>query len=133
MAKGTEYDDGSNARSYHDNNRRRIQQPRWRNEHDSMQGEPQVEIILQGLPSDCREEDIRVVLEQEDIGLDSIRLAKDRRTGNSKGYGFLRFMTIQHAQDFMRQRSPSVRIGERYAESILRIGDHIDNPTYPNC
>ncbi|KAF9573409.1 hypothetical protein EC968_008591 [Mortierella alpina] len=78
------------------------------------QGEPQVEIIMQGLPLDCQEEDIRVVIEQEDIGLDTIRIAKDHNTGNSKGYGFLRFMTIQHAQDFIRLRSPSIRIGSNW-------------------
>ncbi|KAF9954927.1 hypothetical protein BGZ72_004155 [Mortierella alpina] len=108
-AEGGEH--GSPVRSYYENNRHRIQQPRRRNEHDSTQGEPQVEIILQGLPLNCQEEDIRAMIEQEDIGLETIRLAKDRQTGNSKGYGFLRFMTIQHAQDFMRQRAPSVKIG----------------------
>ncbi|KAF9276865.1 hypothetical protein BGZ68_009698 [Mortierella alpina] len=81
VARGAENEHVSPARSYYDNNRHRNQQPRRRNEHDSAQGEPQVEIMLQGLPLDCKEEDIRSVIEQEDIGLETIRLAKDRQTG----------------------------------------------------
>ncbi|KAF9995296.1 hypothetical protein BGZ79_011010 [Entomortierella chlamydospora] len=65
-----------------DNNSRNRYQPSWRRgDNDSTPGEPQLEIILQGLPLDCQEDDIRAVIEHDDIGLENVRVARDRHTG----------------------------------------------------
>ncbi|KAI8346454.1 hypothetical protein B0O80DRAFT_242692 [Mortierella sp. GBAus27b] len=67
----------------HDNGGRHRHQSSWRrDENDQQHEEPQLEIILQGLPLDCQESDIRAIVEQDsDIGLETVRLARDRHTG----------------------------------------------------
>ncbi|KAF9114585.1 hypothetical protein BGX27_010468 [Mortierella sp. AM989] len=84
--------------------------------NDSALGEPQLEIILQGLPLDCREDDIRNVIEHDDIGLETIRIARDRHTGDSRGFGFLKFINLHHAQDFMKHYAPSIEICQSWVK-----------------
>ncbi|KAF9216943.1 hypothetical protein BGZ59_007213 [Podila verticillata] len=72
--------------------------------------------MLQGLPASCEEEDIRaIILEQGDIGLDNVRIARDRQTGMSRGFAFVRFLSLQSAQEFMRNWAPSIKIGQSWA------------------
>ncbi|KAI7818331.1 hypothetical protein BC939DRAFT_295491 [Gamsiella multidivaricata] len=116
---------GWQSSSGHDSNGRQRQQSNWRRgENDRAQGDPQLEIILQGLPPNCQEDDIRAIIEQDDIGLEAVRLARDRRTGESRGFGFLKFLTLQHAQDFMKKVSPSVKIGQ----NLVRVA-YSNNPS----
>ncbi|KAF9200017.1 hypothetical protein BGZ49_009782 [Haplosporangium sp. Z 27] len=100
-----------------DGNGRHRNQSSWRRgENDSVPGEPQLEIILQGLPSSCQEDDIRAVIENDDIGLENIRVARDRHTGDSRGFGFLRFINLHHAQEFMKNHSPSIEIAQTWVK-----------------
>ncbi|KAF9101972.1 hypothetical protein BGX29_005097 [Mortierella sp. GBA35] len=116
---GNSHSGGRQSNSSSDSNHRSQQQQHqkqsWRRgENDSTQGESKVEIILQGLPVDFQENDIRAIVETRDIGLESIRLARDRNSGESKGFGFLKFIELQYAQDFMREFSPSIRMGQNW-------------------
>ncbi|KAF9151066.1 hypothetical protein BG015_007118 [Linnemannia schmuckeri] len=69
---------------------------------------------MQGLPLDFQENDVRAVVETRDIGLESIRLVRDRYSGESKGFGFLKFVELQYAQDFVKEFSPSIRMGQNW-------------------
>ncbi|KAG0030450.1 hypothetical protein BGZ81_002679 [Podila clonocystis] len=72
--------------------------------------------MLQGLPASCEEDDIRaIILDQGDIGLESVRIARDRKTGISRGFAFIRFFSLQSAQEFMRHWAPSIKIGQNWA------------------
>ncbi|KAG0358235.1 hypothetical protein BG005_002589 [Podila minutissima] len=72
--------------------------------------------MLQGLPASCEEDDIRaIILDQGDIGLESVRIARDRQTGISRGFAFIRFLSLQCAQEFMRHWAPSIKIGQNWA------------------
>ncbi|KAG0034275.1 hypothetical protein BGZ82_005791 [Podila clonocystis] len=72
--------------------------------------------MLQGLPASCEEDDIRaIILDQGDIGLESVRIARDRQTGISRGFAFIRFVSLQSAQVFMRHWAPSIKIGQNWA------------------
>ncbi|KAG0220067.1 hypothetical protein BGX33_009619 [Mortierella sp. NVP41] len=118
---GNSHSGGRQSNSSSDSNHRSQQQQHqkqsWRRgENDSTQGESKVEVILQGLPVDYQENDIRAIVETRDIGLESIRLARDRNSGESKGFGFLKFIELQYAQDFMREFSPSIRMGQNWVK-----------------
>ncbi|KAF9320652.1 hypothetical protein BG003_005401 [Podila horticola] len=72
--------------------------------------------MLQGVPASCEEDDIRsIILDQGDIGLESVRIARDRQTGMSRGFAFIRFLSLQSAQEFMRHWAPSIKIGQNWA------------------
>ncbi|KAG0206189.1 hypothetical protein BGX28_002324 [Mortierella sp. GBA30] len=106
------------------------------NKHDvgmSLQRDPQIEVILQGLPFHCQEDDIRAVIENEDIGLETVRIAKDRQTGELRGYGFLKFLTLQHAQEFMRQFAPSIRIGPNWVRIAYSNNPSISRDAQRRC
>ncbi|KAF9141515.1 hypothetical protein BGX30_004638 [Mortierella sp. GBA39] len=106
------------ALSTNDNSQRSSRQQqqqqfsRRRDDDESTQREPQVEVILQGLPLEFQEDDVRTVVETRDIGLESIRIVRDRYTGESKGFGFLKFVEPQYAQDFVKEFSPSIGMGQ---------------------
>ncbi|KAK3820416.1 MAG: hypothetical protein J3Q66DRAFT_337113 [Benniella sp.] len=107
--------DGRQSNHGYDNSGRNRHQSSWRrDENDQTPGEPQLEIIMQGLPLDCQEDDIRAIIEHDDIGLESIRIARDRHTGDSRGFGFLKFINLHQAQEFMKQFFPSVKVGQKW-------------------
>ncbi|KAG0365779.1 hypothetical protein BGZ54_006209 [Gamsiella multidivaricata] len=86
---------------------------------------------IRNLKSSCRDcpRIIRAIIEQDDIGLEAVRLARDRRTGESRGFGFLKFLTLQHAQDFMKKVSPSVKIGQNLVR-VAYSGSQFDDQTW---
>ncbi|GJJ78460.1 RNA-binding protein 5/10 [Entomortierella parvispora] len=98
-----------------ENNNRSNHHWRKNHENDTMDVEPQLEIILQGLPLDCLEDDIRRTIADYDVGVETVRIARDRRTGEPRGFGFLRFSSLQHSQDFMKEWGPSIRFGQSRA------------------
>ncbi|KAF9432894.1 hypothetical protein BGZ76_010176 [Entomortierella beljakovae] len=101
--------------------------------NDSTPGEPQLEIILQGLPLDCNEGDIRAAIEQDDIGLENVRIARDRHTGESRGFGFLKFIHLDHPQEFMRRHFPSVKIGQSWVRIAYSNNPSVSRDTQRRC
>ncbi|KAF9921433.1 hypothetical protein FBU30_008510 [Linnemannia zychae] len=125
---------GNGRQASNDNHRSGQHQQSWkRDENDILQGESHMEVILQGLPLDFHEDNIRTIIETRDIGLESIRVARDRYSGESKGFGFLKFMEPQYAHDFVREFSPSIRMGQNWVKIAFSNNPSNSRETSRRC
>ncbi|KAJ3042685.1 hypothetical protein HDV00_006742 [Rhizophlyctis rosea] len=71
-------------------------------------GEPNQVVVLQGLPLEADETVIQQHLESLDACVESTRVIRERRTGKSRGYAFVRFMSIEHARVWTEKHFPSI-------------------------
>ncbi|KAI1317231.1 RNA-binding protein 5 [Mortierella claussenii] len=108
--------------------------------NDSTPGEPQLEIILQGLPLDCLESDVSVLAaaKSEDIqGMIPYEASSTKsmeKIAGLKRSGWPE--TDTPAQDFMEQFAPSIRIGQnwvRVAYSKNPSGSRDRHRRCPEC
>ncbi|RVX70056.1 hypothetical protein B0A52_06228 [Exophiala mesophila] len=83
---------------------------------------PSKEIMMEGLAAHLTENDISAELHQHYRveGLEDVRVIKDRQSRQSRGFGFLRFSTIDHASAFMDQNYPILYL---YGDSTGSNGD----------
>ncbi|KAI9709377.1 MAG: hypothetical protein M1812_007713 [Candelaria pacifica] len=106
--------------------RSRSQSPaRRRGRSPEYAGPPSREIILEGLPLDMTQDDVghhpsHPISDQQNLiskelkqfhdvdGLEDIRVIRDRKTGGSRGFGFLRFSTISKSQAFLERNHPAI-------------------------
>ncbi|KAK6580576.1 hypothetical protein PZA11_006812 [Diplocarpon coronariae] len=79
-------------------------------------GPPNRNVILEGLPSEWTQEDILNELQYNLRleGLEEVRLIKDKRTGQSKGFAFAQFAGIPDARWFLERYYPIVPLYGRY-------------------
>lgn len=56
---------------------------------------------------------LRTFLEDLGASIDSTTVIMDRATGESKGYGFAKFGSVEHARAFVEPNWPSVKWRER--------------------
>ncbi|KAL8796890.1 MAG: hypothetical protein Q9195_000973 [Heterodermia aff. obscurata] len=71
---------------------------------------PSREVILEGLPLEMTEEDISKELKQyHDVEeLEDVRVIRDRQTKVSRGFGFLRFSSLEKAKAFVERNYPMI-------------------------
>ncbi|KAI9029355.1 hypothetical protein DFJ74DRAFT_754825 [Hyaloraphidium curvatum] len=87
--------------------------------------EPNQHIIVQGIPTHYSEMDVQRVLEEYGCQIESVEIQTDRRTGESRGFAFAKFTTLEGAQQFIDQNYPFVWIGQ------LRIRvDYSNRPSH---
>ncbi|KAF1809888.1 hypothetical protein P152DRAFT_141819 [Eremomyces bilateralis CBS 781.70] len=69
--------------------------------------QPSKEIHMDGLPESMKEDDIMRELKQYHVGeLSDVRVVRDKKTGLSRGFGFLQFGNLEDAEDFMDRNYP---------------------------
>ncbi|KAF2674884.1 hypothetical protein BT63DRAFT_381570 [Microthyrium microscopicum] len=85
-------------------------------------GPPNREVIMEGLPMDITENDIRSELEQyyQVEGLADIRVIRDRKTGTSRQFGFLQFHDSQASTAFLDKNHPEIKLHGN-AESTTKV------------
>ena len=76
-----------------------------------------------GLPIHTDETNLRAFLEESGAGVDSVTIIYDRITGQSKRYGFARFLSVEHARAFVEPAFPMVVWKEPSSSRFDRSGD----------
>ncbi|KHJ34925.1 putative rna-binding protein [Erysiphe necator] len=71
---------------------------------------PNRNVILEGLPFDFTQEDIFNELQNDKKveGLEEVRVIKDKRTGQPRGFAFAQFVGISEARRFLQDFHPSI-------------------------
>ncbi|KAG0235940.1 hypothetical protein BGW42_004395 [Actinomortierella wolfii] len=92
-----EYSPGRSSRSSRDDRHNRQQ--------------PQIEVMLSGVPPFCQEYDIMDAIRPFSSAVDQVHITGDRRPGESKGLAYVRFATIKDAEDFMTRSRSALTIG----------------------
>ncbi|RIA90804.1 hypothetical protein C1645_768925 [Glomus cerebriforme] len=99
--------------------RERAPEGRWRERN---LGEPNNHVILQGLPLAATENDIQQTLDNLHASIENIRLIRDRRTGDSRRFAFVKFTSVEHARQFIEANHPfimmeDIRVRVEYSNS----------------
>ncbi|KIX06174.1 uncharacterized protein Z518_04148 [Rhinocladiella mackenziei CBS 650.93] len=121
--RGRPYYDRDNPHSARDHYSRSLSRGRTPpEERSSSRGRPSKEIMMEGLATHLTENDISTELKQyyHVEGLDDVRVIRDRQTKQSRQFGFLRFSTLEVAEDFMDQNYPFLYL---YGDSNKSNGD----------
>ena len=65
---------------------------------------PNQSVILIGIPPQASEEDVKLFIEDFRVNasdpspVENITIVRDKQTGSSKRFGFVRFITLEHAR-----------------------------------
>ncbi|CZS91832.1 related to RNA binding motif protein [Rhynchosporium agropyri] len=120
---------------YTDRDREGYQSPRRdrsRSRSPYFGGPPNRNVILEGLPFEWTQEDILKELQHiaQHIhleGLEEVRLIKDKRTGQSKGFAFAQFERMSEARSFLERYYPTVPLYGTYDpnQSISKEPTHV--------
>ncbi|WWC87543.1 uncharacterized protein L201_002433 [Kwoniella dendrophila CBS 6074] len=82
---------------------------------------PSRDVIFLGLDPELTEQDFSGYLRSEHKAvLESVKIVKDRNTGQSKCFGFAQFKDIEDAEDFVNINYPAVLMPALYAHSNPR-------------
>ncbi|KAH9459470.1 hypothetical protein Pst134EA_019623 [Puccinia striiformis f. sp. tritici] len=87
---------------------------------------PSQSVIFMGLPIHTDESNLRAFLEEccGGTAVDSVTIIYDRITGQSKRYGFARFLSVDHARSFVEPNFPMITWKEPTgSRSLDRSGD----------
>ncbi|CAH1761145.1 8922_t:CDS:2 [Entrophospora sp. SA101] len=113
------HEDNNSKRRKTRHERDRVPEGRWRERN---LGEPNNHVILQGLPLSASEDDIQNTLESLHASIENIRLIRDRRTGDSRRFAFVKFTSVEHARQFIEANHPfimmdDIRVRVEYSNS----------------
>ncbi|GAN04927.1 hypothetical protein MAM1_0077c04394 [Mucor ambiguus] len=89
-----DYEDGRNRRD------------RYHHSEDFRQEsklEPNINVVLRNLPDRAREVDIERKLNSMEASIDDVSLIKDRDSGESRKFAFIRFTSVGHAIQFVEK------------------------------
>ncbi|KAI9356444.1 hypothetical protein BD770DRAFT_390237 [Pilaira anomala] len=92
----------SEDRSRRDDNRRRDDY-NYNDRRQEEELEPNINVVLRNLPDNAREVDIENKLIQMEASIDNVSLIKDRDTGESRKFAFIRFTSVGHAIQFVEK------------------------------
>ncbi|KAI8967851.1 hypothetical protein BDB01DRAFT_793608 [Pilobolus umbonatus] len=97
--------DSSDRRRYDDRRRHEDREDRRYEDkrHDEESNEPNINVVLRGLPDLATEEDIKNKLVKMEASIDDVSLIKDRDTGESRKFAFVRFTSVGHAIQFVEK------------------------------
>ncbi|KAL8935058.1 MAG: hypothetical protein Q9216_005605 [Gyalolechia sp. 2 TL-2023] len=93
---------------------------RRRNRSPYHGGPPSKEAIMEGIPLDITEADVTEQLRQgyNVDQVDDVRIIRDRQTKVSRGFGFLRFPSIEASKSFLERNYPFIYLyGKESAEN----------------
>ncbi|KAI9889279.1 MAG: hypothetical protein M1814_005654 [Vezdaea aestivalis] len=117
--------------SYRDRDHENYRSPRRRSRSPSQQrerrtllkGPPSKDLIMEGIPVDMTEDDIKDELRTNYSldGLEDVRVIRDRHTGVSRQFGFLQFTSVESSQDFLKT----------HGSEISLTGPDADPDSYP--
>ncbi|KAG2218208.1 hypothetical protein INT45_008677, partial [Circinella minor] len=74
---------------------------------DDSPTEPNINVVLRNLPDRVQEHDIQKTLESMGASVDEVSLIRDRDTGESRKFAFVRFTSVGHAIQFVEKHSPN--------------------------
>ncbi|KAK4516151.1 Triose-phosphate transporter family-domain-containing protein [Mucor velutinosus] len=92
--RGHDYEDGRNRRDRHHHNEDFRQESKL---------EPNINVVLRNLPDRAREVDIERKLNSMEASIDDVSLIKDRDSGESRKFAFIRFTSVGHAIQFVEK------------------------------
>ncbi|KAI8641945.1 hypothetical protein BD408DRAFT_443926 [Parasitella parasitica] len=90
---GSHDNSNNNRRNYHHNNDYR----------QESKLEPNINVVLRNLPDKAREVDIEQKLNSMEASIDDVSLIKDRDSGESRKFAFIRFNSVGHAIQFVEK------------------------------
>ncbi|KAI9262374.1 hypothetical protein BDA99DRAFT_511044 [Phascolomyces articulosus] len=97
-------------RHHHQRDRRRRHERRYEDQdyyqEDKHPTEPNINVVLRSLPDRARERDIHKTLESMGASVDEVSLIRDRDTGESRKFAFVRFTSVGHAVQFVEKHYP---------------------------
>ncbi|KAI9319442.1 hypothetical protein BX666DRAFT_1835478, partial [Dichotomocladium elegans] len=80
---------------------------------DQAASEPNINVVLRSLPDRAREEEIQKTLEEMEASVDEVTLIRDRDTGESRKFAFVRFTSVGHAIQFVEKHYPHFYMGRQ--------------------
>ncbi|KAF7725999.1 hypothetical protein EC973_009145 [Apophysomyces ossiformis] len=75
--------------------------------------QPNINVVLRSLPEFAQERDIQKTLESMDASVDEVTLIRDRETGESRKFAFVRFTSVGHAIQFVDKHYPYFFMGHQ--------------------
>ncbi|WAR59263.1 hypothetical protein PtB15_10B605 [Puccinia triticina] len=119
------YDERTPASRSHEHAPQRTYDPNSQFNHGPPKDKspPSQSVIFMGLPIHTDETNLRAFLEESGAGVDSVTIIYDRITGQSKRYGFARFLSVEHARAFVEPAFPMVVWKEPSSSRFDRSGD----------
>ncbi|OZJ05586.1 hypothetical protein BZG36_01723 [Bifiguratus adelaidae] len=69
---------------------------------------PNNNVVLQDIPYSWNEEVIQEALEDLHASFETVRVVKDRSTGQSRGFAFVKFTSVEHARQFIEPNYPII-------------------------
>ncbi|KAL7319534.1 hypothetical protein PS15m_002666 [Mucor circinelloides] len=92
--RDNEYEDSRNRRNHH---------PYSEDFRQDSKLEPNINVVLRNLPDRAREVDIEQKLNSMEASIDDVSLIKDRDSGESRKFAFIRFTSVGHAIQFVEK------------------------------
>ncbi|KTW30316.1 hypothetical protein T552_00789 [Pneumocystis carinii B80] len=79
--------------------------------YDEGPGEPNMQVILQGLEPHMNEIDIQRAIEGQGGEIESVILIRNRETRESRCFAFAKFISVEHSRRFIEGNYPYIYIG----------------------
>ncbi|CDH50263.1 rna-directed rna polymerase 2 [Lichtheimia corymbifera JMRC:FSU:9682] len=99
-------------RSFHyDDPRHHHHPPHPQRLEDQGPAKPNINVVLRSLPDKATEQDIHKTLEDMEGSVDEVTLIRDRDTGESRKFAFVRFTSVGHAVQFVEKHYPHFYMG----------------------
>ncbi|KAI8806411.1 hypothetical protein BJ742DRAFT_816741 [Cladochytrium replicatum] len=96
------YKSESAASSESDDENSRTKKPRESRDR-TRQREPNRDVVLQGLLPTTLDQRLQQRLEQLNASIESVRVIREKTTGQSRGFAFARFVSIEHSQQWVEE------------------------------
>lgn len=82
-----------------------------------VQTQPTLSVILKGLSNSANEEEItNIIYNIHGLVPTRVRIVRDKETGQSRGFGFVDFSTVEESQMLMDSTAGGMFIGNDYVE-----------------
>ncbi|KAI8370619.1 uncharacterized protein BYT42DRAFT_502033 [Radiomyces spectabilis] len=75
--------------------------------------QPNIQVVLRSLPERAEEPDIDKHLKSMGASIEQVNLIRDRDTGESRKFAFVRFTSVGHAVEFMDKYYPYFFMGHQ--------------------
>ncbi|KAI8147072.1 hypothetical protein BJV82DRAFT_375526 [Fennellomyces sp. T-0311] len=84
---------------------------RYEEQQPQQPAQPNINVVLRSLPDRAQEQDIHKTLEGMEASVDEVTLIRDRDTGESRKFAFVRFTSVGHAIQFVEKHYPHFYMG----------------------
>ncbi|GAO52468.1 hypothetical protein SAICODRAFT_171139 [Saitoella complicata NRRL Y-17804] len=101
----------SDDRDRHFSYRDRDEPRRNNRDRDEGPGLPNIQVIFQGLEPHTVESDLQRVLEEQGASVESVVLIRDKETKESRCFAFAKFVSVEHARQYVEQHYPYMAMG----------------------